>query len=95
MFRLFGRVIGGVSCEARKERVKVQGEMNQEGGRDKVYEAVFVLDRFKKMISVTCVSGEVIYPRYYGGTCINDAGKPVILTTDNYQEGVDKKARGM
>ena len=48
-------LVGGVSCEARKERVKVQGEMNQEGGRDKVYEAVFVMERFKKRISVTCV----------------------------------------
>lgn len=87
-------LLGGVSCEARKERVKVQGEMNQEGGRDKVYEAVFVLDRFKKMISVTCVSEEVIYPRYYGGTYINDAGKPVILTTDTTKRELIRKLAG-
>ena len=43
---------------------------------------------------MTCVSGEVIYPRYYGGTCINDAGKPVILTTDTTKRELIRKLAG-
>lgn len=93
-FVCFAVLFGVLSCESKKEHVKVQGEMNQESCRDGIHEATLVLNKFKKTISETCVSKEIIYPRYYGGTYIDDAGNPVILTTDTTKSELIRKLAG-
>ena len=93
-FVSFAVLFGVLSCESKKEHVKVQGEMNQESCRDGIHEATLVLNKFKKTISETCVSKEIIYPRYYGGTYIDDAGNPVILTTDTTKSELIRKLAG-
>ena len=85
----FAVLSGVLSCELKK--AVQENVIDQEEFKHRVIKASLVLDNLKKMISETSVSKEVTYPQYYGGMYIDDAGNPVILTTDTTKKELIKK----
>ena len=92
LIALFFVFLAVLSCESKKGHKNNQENINDRDClKSRKYNAIRVLDKYKKVISKTSVSMEITYPQYYGGMYIDDAGNPVILTTDTNKRELIKK----